>query len=353
MTPFFKNYVITILLGLFSLLLNAQHISGCIKDAVTGEAIPNVAVYMAGTSIGVVTSMNGCFEINFRPELNAPLIISALGYEVQSFNKPLETNFSKIKLVPKLNELEPVVINPDPWTRAQKERWFKIIFLGTIPEADECTILNLKDVRLRFNPVSNKLTAVCNVPIIIENKHLGYKISYDLIEFEGIFQSIDLSNMGIKIDGIEFKGLSYKHESAFVAGSAFFTELKSKRPKERQRNINRKNMYNKSVLKFCRSLISNSLEKEGYILYRKGFLVKIDKHIRVKNNNNFFTIEFRESKYGVNDVHGNESAILLEDQRIFIDAYGNNLSPKSISFIGYFSKMQIAGMLPLDYGLEL
>lgn len=335
----------------FTCLVHAQQITGCVNDAKTGEKLSNVSVYFSGTSIGVVTGIDGCFAITYRPELNAPLVLSVLGYDKLTFENPLGADLSNILLQPKVDDLEAVYLNPDPWTRAQKEAWFKKLFLGEIPEASDCTIRNLKEVRLRFNPSTNMLTAVCDVPIVINNKYLGYTIMYDLIEFEAVYTGISLSN-SIQINNKPVSGTRYKHQSTYVAGTSFFKELDGKKPSERKREKNREKMYKQSTLRFFRSLVSKTFEEDGYVLYHKGFKVDLNKHVRVKDYNGGFIVEFRENTYSITDSNKKQSEMVLTEQRIIVDKFGNNLSPRSIQFGGHFAKLQTAGLLPLEYGLE-
>lgn len=346
-----RTKIVCVVMLLISFFATAQRLSGCIKDADTGEAIPNVAVYLAGTSIGVVSGLEGCFEITYRPDLSAAVVFSALGYEKISIENPLKENLSVIKLIPKVNDLETVYLNPDPWTRAEKERWFKKIFIGEIPEAASCVIQNINDVRLRFNPATGILTAVCDVPVIVNNKHLGFTILYDLLEFEAVFTEITL-NQSFSINNKIISGKRYKYESAFVAGSAFFKELEEKKPSAKRRGKRRETTYEQSTVRFFRSLTGKTFEEDGYILYHKGFKVALNTHVRIRNSGTGFMIEFRENAYSITDNSNLQSALILAEQRVVVDAYGNNLSPRAIQFGGHFAILQVAGLLPLEYGLD-
>jgi hypothetical protein len=63
-------------------------------------------------------------------------------------------------------------------------------------------------------------------------------------------------------------------------------------------------------------------------------------------------IEFRENAYSITDNSNLQSALILAEQRVVVDAYGNNLSPRAIQFGGHFAILQVAGLLPLEYGLD-
>lgn len=346
-----NQFFVFICLLSFAYSINAQQISGCIKDVNTGEEIPNVSVYFSGTSMGVVSGTDGCFTIAYRPELNAPLVLSVLGYDKVSFENPLGTNLSEILLHPKIDDLEAVYLNPDPWTRKEKEQWFKKMFLGDIPESAQCSILNLKDVRLRFNPATGFLTAVSDVPIVVENRHLEYTIIYDLQEFEVAFEPIKIEG-DLKISDKSSTETKYKQVSSYLGGYSFFKELDNKKINERRRAKRREAMYESSVLRFMRSLINQNAEKSGYLLYYDGKVANIKDHIRVRKSGYDFIIEFRHDNYLLIDKRRLQSELLLLEQRVMVDAYGNNLSPRAILYGGYFGVQQIAGLLPLEYGLE-
>jgi hypothetical protein len=50
--------------------------------------------------------------------------VSLLGYVTQTFSDPLNTDFSNLKLQPKVGELPAVYLYPDPWSREKKEQYF-------------------------------------------------------------------------------------------------------------------------------------------------------------------------------------------------------------------------------------
>lgn len=337
-------------------LAHGQQLKGCIKDAITNEKIPNVAVYFAGTSIGVASDMQGCFTITQRAQLQTPLVFSVLGYEKLTIENAQLADLSVVKLKPAIDTLEAVYLNPDPWTREEKERWFKKLFLGDIPEAALCTIQNLPDVRLQFNPVTNMLTAVADVPIVVENKHMGYLIRYDLTAFEALFKKViskeEFAEREIRINNEKIELHFYRNMSSYVAGTIFFSELSAKNPNKNQRAKRRKAMFAQSVLRCFRAIVEKKFDSQGYTLFYKMFKVKTSEHIRVKNIHGAIILEFRHDKYSITDKMGKQSTLILKQQTIEMDRFGNILSPRSVEFIGHFAKLQLAGMLPLDYGLE-
>ena len=298
----------------------SQEIAGKVLDSKTQEPISGASVYIDGTSKGVITDFDGNFKFNYPEHVKSALIIRMLGYERKRFAKPLESDLKIIKLVQKENELDAVIINPDPWSRKKKERYFKDYFLGTASIANDCKILNLDKVRLRFNPSTGLLTANCNEPIQIKNKHLGYLISYDLLDFELQFEKKTLNaDPGITLVNNAQSLETFHVIEAYYLGSSFFQELSTKTSKLKKYYKRRAALYRVSELRFFRILAKNQLKENGYSLYYEKFPVRIEDHIRVRQLKNFSHVVFRHEKYPLRDVKNNRSVIYLTGKQIIMD----------------------------------
>lgn len=83
-------------------------VSGTVKDAATGEAIPGVNILVEGTTIGMMTDMDGHFTLNV-PSTNATLVFSYIGYVTQRVPVGGQTTFN-ISLVADVQNLEEVVV---------------------------------------------------------------------------------------------------------------------------------------------------------------------------------------------------------------------------------------------------
>lgn len=93
-----------ILLFLFTISASAQ-IKGVVKDSITKQPIAYVSVWVENKNIGTTSEENGSFELNVSE--NESIIFSVFGYE----NKTISVkNISEILLIPKINEIEEVVI---------------------------------------------------------------------------------------------------------------------------------------------------------------------------------------------------------------------------------------------------
>lgn len=327
----------------------AQELKGTIIDSKSSEPIVSATVYLDGTSIGTISDFKGGFSLEKPEELTADLIISIIGYEKLRISTPEKADLSIIKLTEKTNVLEEVVLELDPWSRATKERFFKEQFLGSVPAAKKCEILNLDKIRLRFNPSTKLLTAIADEPIVIINNHLGYQILYDLKDFEIEYQQIDFKSTAFKTTD-QLKATNYILKRTFYLGSSFFKELENEKPKMRKRQRRRKKAYELSDLRFLRALKNQTLKEEGYRLFYKGNLVDIKNHLRVKQYPKVSHINFRYDRYEllINDKY--QSFIKIDDQ-VLINKFGINVNPRSLQIGGYIAKIKISGLLPLDYGL--
>ncbi|GAK92808.1 hypothetical protein JCM19298_3296 [Nonlabens ulvanivorans] len=335
---------------LFHLIGNAQEIKGRVIDSLTQEAISGASVYIDGTSRGVITNLDGYFTFNYPENVKSALVVRMLGYKTIRFNNPLEADLSSILLVQKADELDAVIINPDPWSREKKEGYFKKYFLGTSTIAADCKILNLDDVKMRFNPVTGLMAARCNKPIMVRNKHLGYLISYDLIDFELQFEKKVLkAGPGIVLPNNALTLESFHLKEAYYLGSSFFQELSDKPSRIRKYLKRRNDLYKVSELRFFRSLAADELQDKGYVLYYDKFAVPIKNHIRVKQFETYSVVGFRHDKYPIIDSKNNRTDIYLTGEQIVVDQHGNNLSGKAIKFNGFMAELRVGGMLPLDF----
>ena len=83
-------------------------ISGKVTDAINGESLIGVNILIKGTTIGVVSDVNGKFSIN-APKINSVLIVSNMGYKSERvvFTGQLTLD---IKLVSDISVLDAVVV---------------------------------------------------------------------------------------------------------------------------------------------------------------------------------------------------------------------------------------------------
>src|ERR1035437_249334 len=83
-------------------------VTGTIKDVATGEVLPGVNVVVDGTSIGVMTGIDGKFALAI-PNANSSLKVSFIGYVAQTI--PVNgKSVIDVALAPDIKALEDVVV---------------------------------------------------------------------------------------------------------------------------------------------------------------------------------------------------------------------------------------------------
>lgn len=234
---------------LFSLSgLCQQIIKGRVVNASTGATIAGCSIFIASTSKGTVSDNAGAFLLENVPPGKHDLIISSIGYEtnVFSFTEAQLPLLLKIELSIKVKEMENVTIEPsveEGWDKWGKS--FMDNFIGNTENSLQCRIKNEKSIRFRYYKKSNRLTAYCDEPVLVENKALGYIISYQLENFE----------------------LNFKEQSISYLGYPLYVPMGGKgRQQKWQRK--RDEAYTGSILHFMRSLFSNQLVEEGFVVRR-------------------------------------------------------------------------------------
>ncbi|MFT3678782.1 MAG: carboxypeptidase-like regulatory domain-containing protein [Ferruginibacter sp.] len=231
------------ILFLFSFTSTAQfNIQGRILNGETDQPIQGASIYFNGTSIGTSSAADGRFII-YAAVLNTELVISCVGYETVVYKPDAAVAAGKtlvFKMKVKEQQLGEVLVVPD----AVRKRWlsiFKTNFLGQTEEASKSSIANLKDIYFMKGGGRNSFKAYCDTSLVITNKMLGYKISFDLVEFS----------------------INEEEHSTYFYGYTRYEEMGDKKKWLR----NRRNTYYGSTMHFYRSLIAGNLDSQGYKIY--------------------------------------------------------------------------------------
>ena len=222
------------------------YVAGTIKD-MNGNPLEGASVYINNTSIGTTSDMDGAFSLNL-PKGRYDLIVSYVGYI--SVKYPLDTNtYSKrivFKLAPKVNVLDEVIIQRREKMsvddRKKFVRIFREVFLGTSKLASKCKILNEDTLEFDYDPKTQILEVSANEPLNIENRGLGYTMTYDLVTFE-------MTN----------KNITY-------LGYVKYTELEGSQRRQKRWKENRFKAYRGSHVHFLRSVRKNQVRKEGFMV---------------------------------------------------------------------------------------
>lgn len=327
-------------------LLFSQNYSGQVLDAFTKQPIESVSVYFDGTTIGTTTNSNGFFTINLKDNksTNSLLVISFIGYESIIINTDAFKDNTIYNLVEKQTALGEVVLF-DNWSRKKKLRVFKDQFLGFNKATLQCKIENEKAIKLVYNKHQKQLYATATEPIIVVNKALGYKIYYDLIDFEVTFSNC--------INCLK------KVESVFYSGTTRFEELNLKRTKSKYIKARQKSYFG-SLLHFMRVLAKNKTKEAHFKFFIKSTsnTSKLFYNTDVKN---LVKVSKKESVIKVNLLYKSkiivrfkdfEQSFLLiqdDDKTFTIDDYGIHSPVDKIIFGGRFGNSRLSTMLPNNY----
>ncbi len=111
----FKDILWTVILSFWSSLAFSQDntavLSGKVIDSDEGYPLVGVAVIVQDTKYGVVTDLDGAFELRF-PNKSCEILFSCIGYDdvVMYYNGKNKSTFSKIVMKVNATQLEDVVV---------------------------------------------------------------------------------------------------------------------------------------------------------------------------------------------------------------------------------------------------
>ncbi|MBO9633904.1 MAG: carboxypeptidase-like regulatory domain-containing protein [Chitinophagaceae bacterium] len=261
---------LTVLLALcLSLVLAASaqernRIAGTVLNNKTGLPVPNASIFINGTSKGTVSRADGGFEITGINKGSFELVISSVGF--QTIVYPLSSDtlpiLMEVKLLPKVEELESVTVMP--WEKNGWKKYGRTFiegFIGTSAAAQDCDIKNRKALRFRYSPNARILDVVADAPLIIENKALGYRVTYQLESFVR----------------------NWKTRVVVFTGYSFFEDLTPSNPKQAEQwKKNRRQAYDGSLLQFIRSLYGNTLVLDSFEVRRMRKVPNVEKQRLMK-----------------------------------------------------------------------
>ena len=264
------KYLFTLLILFFAnAAFGQKELQGVVVSAENNMPVPAASIFLNNTSVGTTAGSNGSFTL-WVPAGRYDLVVSSVGYETYTQNITAATlpDQLTIRLQPKAKELETVIVEPfekDGW-----QKWGKFFldnFIGMSDNAQNCVIKNSGAIKFRHSKKDNKLTAVAMEPLQIENKALGYTVTYQLEGFTYDFNT---------------KYLIYQ-------GYPFFQPMKGGAARQRQWAARRQQVYEGSMMHFMRSLYRNTLTEEGFQVRRLQKIPNWEKQ-RVKAQRAKYTI---------------------------------------------------------------
>lgn len=258
-----------------------------------------------------------------------PLTISAIGYFSVTLNNLSAEKPLKIYLEPKMFELNEVVVKDKSHARERKEKLtiFRNEFLGTTGNASNCEILNENDIRFIYNADNDTIKAYATKPILINNKALGYKITYYLDKFEYCKQG----------------------NSFFFNGNIIFDkDSTTDESKVKYYERKRKNAYIGSRMHFFRALWINDLNSAGFTVRNSANeILRYNKMVFQKNDRTKYLKYYGGLGISLYTKQPTSYIVFLKDE-IFFDANGYFDAP-GISWEGEMARQRIADLLPFEY----
>lgn len=262
---------------LFSLILTVNSFSQNIKGKVFNndkKPLSGANIYYKGTTISTISDENGNFTLNYDPKLNTILVISFMGYQNQYFSGFDSSKDLNIELTPSKNSLKEVVINrKDQFSRKQKLKIFREHFLGGTPNGKVALIENEDDIYFKYDKKKFILEAFSDKPLIILSSSLGYKIHYELQNFEVTFNNFSINTEDVVL--------------SFYKGLSRFEEINN----SNEILINREKAYQGSQINFFRNLANNTWSREQFLLSDNEQQVNANNCFKIYKQKDFTKVE--------------------------------------------------------------
>ncbi|WP_291782569.1 carboxypeptidase-like regulatory domain-containing protein [Cecembia sp.] len=360
-----RNFILSLPFIFTSLLSFGQTgtISGTVTDSETGEPLPFCNVFISNTTIATTTDFDGMYLLENVPEGELEVGFSFIGYQAQQKSATIRPGSKlsfNVSLAPLLQELSDVEIKASRDRTWERElRKFKSYFLGNDDMAAQCEILNPWVIDFPEDNKNSDFRAFAYQPIEVENRALGYLLTFDLKTFQ------------------------FTSNYYIISGATRFSDLAA--PDEKTKSDwerNRLETYLKSPSNMFRAMIVNQHNQEGFYLYgdKAGgsesmnmrsdvFANELGKSVVPYNPENLIQAGRRPGEYrifmkGRIEIHYEKGYSMVNTYKdapypiswlevkgnyVNVNSNGMILNQKDLIFSGDMDKKKIATLLPLDY----
>jgi hypothetical protein len=224
-------------------------VKGKIIDEKSKQPMAGASVFCQNTTVGTTCDSAGNFFLRLKNG-GYDLVVSYTGYETRMSrisNGNEENNAMTIELKEQDKAMSEVVVAGsaevlDGWDKYGQ--FFLRNFLGTTPNADQCTLDNKEVLKFYFYKKRNKLKVRAKEDLIVTNLALGYKIRYQLDSF--VYE--------------------YNNNIGSYTGYPLFEELPGTPEQQQVWKKNRFRSYIGSRLHFMRSWYDSTLADEGFTI---------------------------------------------------------------------------------------
>jgi hypothetical protein len=345
-------------------LLNAQParptatLTGTVVDAETGTPLAGAHVFIASSLLGTATDGEGRYRLEQIPLGSHRIYVSMLGFEAATapFSPRRDSLYTHdFELAFDVLELGGVTVTGEHDPRWKKRlRRFNTLFLGETENARRTEIINpeVLDFDVKW---WGKFIATASAPLVIENRALGYRVTYFLKEFIS-------------------EGSTIKYD-----GEPLFEALEPASPEEAEAwEERRRTAYAGSFRHFLLSLLGDSTEAAGFRTYRRfdlespqhrhGFPIEPASLLQEGPSDqeklldfyNYIEVHFTQEQEDESFLRwqGRFSTARRGDQRSWIkltngptvvDQNGEVIDPYGVTVYGYFAFERIADDVPKEY----
>ncbi|MFP5081533.1 carboxypeptidase-like regulatory domain-containing protein [Pedobacter sp. JCM 36344] len=347
------RFLLLTLLALFSTTAFSQSlfsINGTVKND-KAEPIESATVFLSGSTQVTKTNTNGKFSFGGLTPGTYEVVVRMLGYSSLKENAVINSqSLDKVLVLSQNNiQLNEVVIGKGT-SRDKQLAMFFDAFVGVTRNAAFCNILNPEVIEFSTNGAF--LKAFSNEFIVVENKSLGYKISYLLRDFS-------------------FDRMS---ETTIYDGESIFENLKGNESQQRRWSKNRLRAYKGSFMHYLRSLYKGNSASEGFLTYRIDATQNpaaenfIDvKQYLSKADANFAQFQFDTQLKIIYAGKAKRPGVILKDidparlafmpisyvtlfvDKAVIDKKGSYLDYKSFRLEGRWGIVRLGDQLPFEY----
>src|SRR5215813_3300283 len=223
-------------------------IDGIVLDK-SGQPLVGASVFCQNTTVGTLSKSDGGFHLRL-PNGGYDLVISYTGYETQvmRIGKDHKADDTlRVQLKEQDKSLEQAVVTgsaevADGWEKYGP--FFFDNFIGTTPNAAQCTLDNKEVLKFYFYKKRNKLRVKATEPLVVTNNALGYRIKYQLDSFV----------------------YDYTGNISTYSGYPLFESMEGSPDLQQTWKQNRLFSYSGSRLHFIRSWYDSTLAEEGFVL---------------------------------------------------------------------------------------
>jgi len=204
-------------------------------------------VFLSNTTAGTATNDNGNFTLSGLKPGQYTLVVSIVGFE--SYTKTVSVGAEPIRLdielTSKVNQLKDVIISDNKYWDRDYAMFVKD-FIGTDENAKYCMVENPHEVDLMYHKAKQVLEASTDDFLVVDNLAMGYKVKFLITSF------------------------SSDHINGLIStvGQRLFQELPGDKKQKAIWKKRREEAYFGSAMHFYRSLYANTLDSQGFIIYK-------------------------------------------------------------------------------------